>query len=406
MKCIWANASQLMNSEKVSDLHGEEASSNVKTGQLARMITEIGPNISEIARQLGQFKESVRYRYKEKLLNKGFAVHVAVDHEKLGLRRVIMLIDFADAYKPISQRLMRVLSDRGYLVSYSKILPDGRYLVHASVPEESLEDYGNFFTSLQKKGFFKSLEFNSFSWFRNPPMKTSMYDFDEGVWDFDWTTEAKVDKKSAALIPSTREKFDLIDLLILKQLQIDGNRTLAEMSETLGINYKTLTWHFRKHVQERHLIKGYVIRWMGTTYDAKLSKSAHKKHAYLYMAVLFSELDQARRLEVMSRLNLLPFIWSEAAGDWYEAELVFPIESLTEGLQYIAEVIADTKSTARYFIIDQTNGLAFTIIPELYNEAAGTWQFDADDLMRTCESLLPEIRGARPGAVPSDLQNS
>ena len=45
-----------------TDAPGEEASSNVKTGQLARMITEIGPNISEIARQLGQFKESVRYR--------------------------------------------------------------------------------------------------------------------------------------------------------------------------------------------------------------------------------------------------------------------------------------------------------------------------------------------------------
>ena len=37
------------------------------------MITEMGPNISEIARRLGQFKESVRYRYKEKLLNKVLA---------------------------------------------------------------------------------------------------------------------------------------------------------------------------------------------------------------------------------------------------------------------------------------------------------------------------------------------
>src|SRR5271155_1275229 len=108
---------------------GEDASSNVKTGQLARMITEIGPNISEIARQLGQFKESVRYRYKEKLLSKGFAVQVAVDHEKLGLRRVIMLIDFADAYKPVAQRMMTMLSNDGYLVSYEKVLPDGKFIV-------------------------------------------------------------------------------------------------------------------------------------------------------------------------------------------------------------------------------------------------------------------------------------
>jgi len=131
-----------------TDAPGEEASSNVKTGQLARMITEIGPNISEIARQLGQFKESVRYRYKEKLINKGFAVHVAVDHEKLGLRRVIMFIDFSDSYKAVSQKMMRILSDKGYLASYEKVLPDGRYIVHSSVPEECLEDYREFFGTL------------------------------------------------------------------------------------------------------------------------------------------------------------------------------------------------------------------------------------------------------------------
>src|SRR5271169_2547575 len=91
--------------------NGEQGSSNIKTGQLAKMITEVGPNISEIARRLGQFKESVRYRYKEKLLNKGFSVRVAVDHEKLGLRRVIMLIDFTDAYQEVAQRMMTMLSD-------------------------------------------------------------------------------------------------------------------------------------------------------------------------------------------------------------------------------------------------------------------------------------------------------
>src|SRR5271169_632870 len=109
-----------------SSILGEDANSNIKTGQLARMITEIGPNISEIARQLGQFKESVRYRYKEKLLSKGFAVHVAVDHEKLGLKRVILLLEFADAHKEMARNFMTILSEDGYLVSYEKVLPDGR----------------------------------------------------------------------------------------------------------------------------------------------------------------------------------------------------------------------------------------------------------------------------------------
>jgi hypothetical protein len=91
-------------------------------------------------------------------------------------------------------------------------------------------------------------------------------------------------------------------------------------------------------------------------------------------------------------------------GDTYEAELVFPIESLTEGLQYLAEVILDTKSTAKYFIVDQTNSLAFTIIPELYDESRQRWQFNQSHLLRECEKLIIEIREGTARAVPSDMQ--
>src|SRR3989442_6905891 len=72
---------------------------NTRTAQLVQLLTEIGPDIPEISRRLGQFKESVRYRYKEKIVNRGFAVQAAVDHEKFGLRRVIFVVDFAPQYK-------------------------------------------------------------------------------------------------------------------------------------------------------------------------------------------------------------------------------------------------------------------------------------------------------------------
>jgi DNA-binding Lrp family transcriptional regulator len=384
--------------ERTAD-NGEQGSSNTKTGQLAKMITEVGPNISEIARRLGQFKESVRYRYKEKLLNKGFSVRVAVDHEKLGLRRVIMLMDFDEGYSDVAELMLNILSNEGYLVGFEKILPDGKFLVHASVPDELVETYREFFAGLKEKGYFKSFEFHTFHWFRNPPMKTEMYDFDEGRWDFDWSTETKVNRQTASYMPSAREKFDATDLLILKQLQMDGNRSLAEMAETLKINYKTLTWHFRKHIEERKLIKGYVINWMGTKYDYKADRALNKKHTYVFVAVLFSELDQAKRIDVMSRLNQLPFIWSEAVGDRYEAELVFPIESITEGLQHLAEVLSETKANARYFILDQRHALSFSIIPELYNESRQAWVFNEQILVSRFENLLQKAKQIRKEAV-------
>ena len=363
------------------------------------MIIELGPNISEIARRLGQFKESVRYRYKEKLLSKGFAVRVAVDQEKLGLRRVVMLVDFTDAYQEVAQKILTALSEDGYLVSFEKTLPDGKYLVHASVPEECVEDYREFFSELQQKGYFRSFEFYTFHWFRNPPMKTELYDFDEGRWDFDWSTEAKFDKDAALHAPSAKEKFDTVDLLILKELQKDADKSLAEMAETLKINYKTLTWHFRNHIEDRHLIRGYVMNWIGTKYEYKLDKASNRKHTYLYVALLFPNLDRAKRMEVMSKLNILPFIWCECVGDSYEAELVFPIATLTEGLQYLSEVIADSQSQARYFIIDQTNSVTFSLIPELYDDSKQRWKFDKEKMESRVETLLLEVKeNSRTGA--------
>ena len=71
---------------------------NTRTAQLVKLISEIGPDIPEISRRLGQFKESVRYRYKEKVLEKGFGVQASLNHEKLGLRRVVLVMDLAPDY--------------------------------------------------------------------------------------------------------------------------------------------------------------------------------------------------------------------------------------------------------------------------------------------------------------------
>jgi len=382
-----------MSTERTPQTAEEGESSNFKTGQLARMITELGPNISEIARHLGQFKESVRYRYKEKLLNKGFAVRIAVDNEKLGLRRVVMIMDFADGYRDVAELMLTIMSYEGYLVAFEKVLPDGKFLVHASVPDEQVEAYREFFAGLKEQGYFRSFEFHTFHWFRNSPMKTELYDFDQGRWDFDWSTEVKVDRQAASYMPSSREKFDKTDLMILEQLQYDANTSLAQMAETLKINYKTLTWHYRKHIEERRLIKGYVINWMGTKYDYKADRALNKKHAYVYVAVMFSDLDQTKRIDVMSRLNQLPFVWSEAVGDRYEVELCFPTESITEGLQHLGEVISETKTSARYFIVDQRHAISFSIIPSLYDETKQAWVFNRQLLMSRFENVIQKAKG-------------
>ena len=108
--------------------------------------------------------------------------------------------------------------------------------------------------------------------------------------------------------------------------------------------------------------------------------------------MLFPNLDRAKRMEIMAKLNILPFIWCECVGDSYEAELVFPISTLTEGLQYLSEVISESQTQARYFIIDQANSLTFSLIPELYDDSRQRWNFDKEKMASRIEALLLEVK--------------
>src|SRR5713101_5634475 len=154
---------------------------------MVKLISEIGPDILEISRRLGQFKESVRYRYKAKILGKGFAVQAAVAYEKLGLKRVIFVADFHKDFKPYANTIFSAMSELCYVVYFAKTLPKGVYAVHAAVPAEFVESYTEFILALKQRGLFSSVEVFAFEWARNPPMRAEFYDFVAGRWEFDWS---------------------------------------------------------------------------------------------------------------------------------------------------------------------------------------------------------------------------
>jgi len=146
---------------------------NTRTAQLVQLLTEIGPDIPEIARRLGQFKESVRYRYKEKIVNRGFAVQAAVDHERFGLKRIIFVVDFAPQYKQYAAAILTAMHDLAYVNSFAKTLPDGLFVVNASVPVEHAENFLQFINLLSQKGLFSVQRVLPFDWFRTQPIAQS-----------------------------------------------------------------------------------------------------------------------------------------------------------------------------------------------------------------------------------------
>lgn len=361
-----------------------------KLAVMVQVITESGLNINQISRTIGVYKETVRYWYRN-LLKDGFTVQTAPNYEKLGMKRVVMIVELGDLFESYADALMCALGDLCYVVSFAKTLPDGFYTVNASVPVECLNSWTDFMISLKETGVFKSMTSIVLDWVRNLPMKAEMYDFRERRWDFDWSKRTD-NPLSTDFQAVDREEFDSTDLGIIDQLQLDANIQLTEMAKSLKVNPKTLAWHYRTHVLGRGLLKGYIMNWIGTGYDHETERPVHRKHRYTPVEIFADGLEKDERVELMRSVEQLPYAWLEGCGQRsYYAKIVFPNEEFTEALDFLGQVVKLSRRKARCLTIDQAHALWFTLPLQNYEEKRQRWAFDQSDLQQRFALLVQKM---------------
>lgn len=364
---------------------------NSKIGELVKLITKHGPHISQIAREMGVHKETVRYWYKG-LLKKGYTLTAIPDYERLGLRRIVALVEFAEKFAPYADAILMAMSELCYLSSFAKTLPEDLYSIQANVPQAHANDWIRFMRALKERGLFSSIQVAAFEWVWVIPMRSEMYDFENDSWQFDWTSKPKAEP-SSIFSPSASGKFDIVDLRLLEQLQIDPDAPLLEVAGKLQMNYKTLNWHHRTHVEGNRLLKGYLVNWAGTRYDPKLEKALHRRHRYMWVELLAIGITGTEKMELMAKLNRLPFVWLEAGGQNFFAQIAFPSETMTEALGFIKDVVSPVKHKASWHFMDQANALRFSMRPTLYSPDEKKWKFDEAELLKRFDKLVMEIKG-------------
>ena len=367
--------------------------SNSDIAALVKLITKYGPQINRIARELGIHKETVRYWYKEKLLKKGYTLTAVPNYERLGLRRVVVLAEFSEQFKPYADAILMAMSELCYLSSFAKTMVEDSVSIQANVPYEYLGDWIRFIQALKQKGLFSSAQVVPFEWVRVVPMRSEMYDFENDSWLYDGISKPAMDSASSDFAPSNRGRFDSVDLGVIKQLQINPDTTMLEISKKLQVNYKTLNWHHRTHVVKSELLKGYLVNWAGTRYDPKVEKALHRRHRYMWVELLISNTTKNEGMQVMAKVNRLPFVWLEAGGQNYFAQIAFPMEMMAEALGFIKEVISPVRQKATWHFMDQTNALRFSMMPQLYDKENRRWMFDQGELLAKFERLVLEIKG-------------
>jgi len=366
---------------------------NSKIAAMVKLLTEYGPQINRIAREIQVHKETARYWYKEKLLRKGYTLTAVPNYEKLDLKRVIVLAEFSGKFVPYADAILMAMSELCYLSSFAKALTEDSYSIQANVPREFTNDWIQFMQALKQRGLFDSIQVVPFEWIRIVPMRSELYDFEHDSWQYDWMSKPKMEANSASFTPSVTGRFDQIDLSLIKQLQIDPETTLFEISPKLEVNYKTLSWHHRVHVVGNGLVRGYLVNWAGTRYDPKIEKALHRRHRYMWVELLARDISENERMDLMAKVNRLPFVWLEAGGQNYFAQIAFPSETITEALGFIKEVVSPIKQKTTWRFMDQANALRFSIVPRLYSQEERKWSFDQVELLNRFDKLVLEIKG-------------
>jgi hypothetical protein len=366
---------------------------NSKLAELAKLITRYGPQVNRIARELGVHKETARYWYKERLLKRGYTVQAIPNHEKLGLQRMVVFAEFSERFKPYADAILMAMSELCYLGSFMKTLPDDYYSIQASVPKERSRDWMEFVYALKKRGLFASVKVAPFEWVRVVPFRSEMYNFDTDSWQYDWTSKPKAEPSTSNFTPSPMGKFDFVDLSLIKQLQINPDTSLVEAQKKIQVNYKTLDWHYRVHLVGNDLLKGYLVNWAGTRYDPKLERALHRRHRYMWVELLVMNTTQSDAMELMANISRLPFVWLEAGGQNYFAQIAFPMETMTEALEFLKMVVSPFRQKASWHFMDQANALRFSLVPSLYNQESKRWRFDQADLINKFDRLVLEIKG-------------
>jgi hypothetical protein len=176
-------------------------------------------------------------------------------------------------------------------------------------------------------------------------------------------------------------------------LQRDETKPLSEIQKETGINYKTLSFHHRKHVLGRQMLKGHKVNWIGTSYNPENDRGKHRSHTYQPIDILLRDITPNERTTIMGLTNALPFLWWEASGgNSYYAQLVFPTETISEAMQFLARALLPVKDRARWFMVDQKHSLAFGIEPRLYDNESRAWTFNQAEILGKFEQLLLQIR--------------
>ena len=351
--------------------------------KLIEAIDRVGiQNISLLSRMTGMPIETIRYTVKKRFPNLGLKVSLTLNQNLIGLERYFVVLKFSDAVESSVPSIMRSLSKEAFLTYWSRTALDRRYVALFSVPVSLVDDFRSFLKKLTNEGVLIEYEAKRLEWTRHPELSNKYYDFSTGVWNIEWGKVGSGKESPPAPLreedPPSRPDVDAVDILIIKELEADAWRNIAEVARKLGINERTARWHYAKHVSQ--MANSNYVHWFPAS-PADVSKAVGV--VYEFEGVTKSQVSKLRLI-----FNNFPFSWFEAGSSdgYYQVHLGMPGEAFMESSRYLSSNLPGIVERWNTYPLDIASERWYTIPYENFDEKKG-WVFNQ---ARALKAVMPE----------------
>ena len=337
---------------------------------------KVGPrNAALIARHTGIPPTTVRYSIRNLLKRRGIEFHGDINYALLGLKRYLLTLRFGPSPPRDPEEILERMAGKAFLDWYGKIIPSADFSALAAVPFEFQGRFRDFLEGLVESGLLKSYELHEMDWFRLRSLDEADYSFRRRRWHVDWKgldqREVRVERTSAEATRVFRP--DRVDLLILKELQLDATIRLSRMARKLKKKYKTIYYHFNEHVVDQGLISRYAVYPRIPPGDGG--------------TVILHLLHDLANDELVATENLfhrVPFTYMGGYGRGegvYAAYTALPGAELTNMLEYISDGIRGfgEKHSLRVLSLDHMK--SYTVHPHMMGKD-GVWRFEPQQALR------------------------
>ncbi len=351
--------------------------------KLIEAINRVGiQNVSLLSRMTGMPTETIRYTMKKRFPNMGLNIRTPLNHSAMGLERYFVKLKLTEAAEESLSSIVQGLSSKAFLTYWCEAPLERKYLSFFSVPVSLVDEFTGFLDRLVKDGVLVEYNPERLEWSRHPELKSRYYDFATGEWSINWDKIKKAGEAPPAPDypdePSGSPAIDVIDTLIIKELELDSWRNIAEIARKLKLNERTVRWHYRKHVVD--IAQSSYVNWKPVT-PKEYGKAVGLVHE-------FKDISKERLAKVRVVFNNFPFPWFEGGrkDGYYQVQSAIPGQYYMESLRFLNASLAGVVEDWKAWTVDVASTLWYTVPYENFDDKRG-WFFDKESAL---EAVLPQ----------------